>query len=176
MESKKEKIIRFSKILNVIMIVTAIVLVMFIPMMILGIVFARSLDLSVFSVDGFWGSTLFVGGINEIRAIMFSIIINTGFMAATLLITSFIFRDIVRGDSPFVKKNVERIKLVSLFLAASAVLTPCLQFMFINLFAQNANVNISLDLGNMIFAAVFFCLALVFEYGAELQRQADETI
>jgi len=69
-----------------------------------------------------------------------------------------------------------RLKIISLILIALGVIIPPAQWVISMVFMSLEGYTIFANFTYAIFAAVFFCLALIFEYGAELQQQADETL
>ncbi len=98
------------------------------------------------------------------------------FFIAVLIITYRIFKDISRDSSPFMPKNISRMKKIAILLFVSSVVSP----------AVNAAVGKSLSLTNaesmnysseiIILSVIIYCFALIFQYGAELQQQSDETL
>jgi len=75
--------------------------------------------------------------------------------AAILFILSSVFRSTAVKGSPFLPENVKRLKIVGVILIVASV---------------------CLGLGNLIFAFCVLALAFIFQYGMELQQQADETL
>ncbi|MDR1713343.1 MAG: hypothetical protein LBR39_04240 [Coriobacteriales bacterium] len=75
--------------------------------------------------------------------------------AIILFILSAVFKATAINRTPFVPENVKRLKIIGIILIV---------------------VSILLGLTNLVFAFCVFALAYVFEYGAELQKQADETL
>ena len=177
MNTKKEKIIKMSKVLNVFLKIGAIISVMAaVAAMVIAII-APSLDLTSFSYGGIWLNTQFNGGVNEFRAILIPEIINGLFMASILFVASSIFKDMSRENTPFTQKNANRLKLISSFLVALGILIQPLRALLTIVFVSpHSDIFFSVNLGYLVFAAMFFCLALIFEYGAELQRESDETL
>ena len=116
------------------------------------------------------------GDINVFRISMLITIFRSGIMAAILFTSSFIFRDISRENTPFTKKISEKIKIISLLLIAAEVLLSPLELLAMLVVMPEVNAAVSFNLGSIIVAAVFFCLALVFEYGCILQDESDSTL
>ena len=75
--------------------------------------------------------------------------------AVILFIISSIFRSTVARKSPFLPENVKRLKIVGIILIIAAVF---------------------LGWETLIFAFCMLALAFIFQYGTELQQQADETL
>lgn len=125
-------------------------------------------------------SMLPVDGTSEIfRMLMATQVLYTGFMSAILFITGLIFKDISRECTPFSINHVKKLKLISKLIIALNILIPIVRVVYYLLFALNTNQNVTItdvNVGNIVFAAILYCLALIFEYGVELQQQADETL
>jgi hypothetical protein len=75
--------------------------------------------------------------------------------AAVLFIISSIFNSTAAKRSPFLAENVRRLKVIGIILIVASLL---------------------LGLQSLIFAFCILALAYVFQYGMELQQQADETL
>ncbi|MCL2634252.1 MAG: DUF2975 domain-containing protein [Oscillospiraceae bacterium] len=176
MNTKINSIKKLSKILHLVLLITAIMFVMAIVAQIVLMVLAPSLDLSNISYIGVFGNIPFDGGIHELRAALLSEIMSAGVVTAILYIASYLFRDISREDSPFTKKNVKKLKIISVLMLALSVVVQPLSALINLIILPDVNIHIFLRLEQLIFSAVFICLALIFEYGAELQQQSDETL
>ena len=74
--------------------------------------------------------------------------------AIILFILSAIFKSTAARRSPFLPENVKRLKIIGIILIVASLF---------------------LGLDNLIFAFCVLALAFVFQYGTELQQQADET-
>ena len=117
------------------------------------------------------------GNVDEIRAILVPEILNGTLMASILFVASSIFKDMSHAHTPFIQKNAIRLKVISLFLIAFGVLIQPLRMLLVLVYVSpQSDIFFSINLGYLVFAAVFFSLALIFEYGAELQRESDETL
>jgi len=179
MSIKKEKILRVSKILNAVLKIGGIVLIMGMVLQIVFMIIAPSLDLESGELIDVWGVNMpFDGSVDSFRAAMIFTMLSSGIMAAILIVASFIFKDISREGTPFTKKNSNKIKVISLLIIAQCIVIPLLQLLAVMIFtsASNAFASFNLNLWFIIVAVIFFCLALIFQYGEELQRQADETL
>lgn len=87
-----------------------------------------------------------------------------------------ILRSLWTEETPFLMKNVRRMKVLALVLA---LYEPCLRLLVYwqVRFTGATNVNWGAAPGVLLpAAAVIYCLALVFQYGVILQTQADETL
>ena len=176
MNTNKQKITRISKTLDAVMKIGGFALIAMVVAMIVLAVVAPSLDLTSFKITGMWSNTAFSGGVDDFRSLMILEILNGGVVAAMLFLAGGIFRDMSREHTPFTKKNVTRLRIISPLLIVFGVVVPPLASLISLIFAPAVDLFFSLNIGYLVFAAMFFCLALVFEYGAELQNQADETL
>ena len=182
MNTKIEKIVRMSKVLNVFLKIGVVLLIVFIVVAMVMVLTvpshdAAEFDAGFFSFTGIWGDSPFVGSTDEFRATMIFEMINSAVVAAILFMASFIFKGISHEKTPFTQKNSNRLKVISLLLVALGALVPPLQMLLLLVFENHtADIYFSINIGYFVFAAMFYCLALIFEYGAELQREADETL
>jgi len=177
-DTQKVKLLKVSKILGIILAIGGILLIAAIVLLLVLTVIAPSLDLGPGGVVIYvWGASMTLdGSVDSFRALTMVTILSSVFMAAILLVASLVCKDISREETPFTKRISNKIKVISLLLFAQCIVVPLLQIVAATLFSQTTDTLASFDLGSIVIAAVFFCLALVFEYGAELQRQADETL
>ncbi|MCL1823496.1 MAG: DUF2975 domain-containing protein [Oscillospiraceae bacterium] len=177
LNTKIVKIKKMSKVLNAFLKIGAIVLIMVIILQIVLIAISSSLDLSSNAIIDVFGINIPLNGnINNFRAIMLFTMSSAAVMAAVLFVASFIFKNISRDGLPFTKRNSNKIKIISLLLIAHEVLLPPLRLLILMVLIPEAEAAVSMNLGIIVAAAVFFCIALIFEYGAELQQQSDETL
>lgn len=176
MNTKKEKILKMSKILDAFLKIGAIMAIMGIVGMIIAVIMAPSLGVTTFSISGIWGGAPINAGLDEFRAVMISQMLGMAVVVAILFIASFIFKDMSRASTPFTQKNANRLKVIALLAAGFSLIVQPVRMLLTLLFFPAANLHVSINLGYLIFAIMFFCLALVFEYGAELQQQSDETL
>lgn len=99
-----------------------------------------------------------------------------------------IFRDIGKGNSPFSKQQVRRIRWIAIFILIGALIdfllsTPIvtaltneiMSFGYVSHVAMQNNF-VSINLSAVFMALVLFCLSLAFEYGTLLQQLSDETL
>ena len=176
MNTKQEKILKMSKFLDVLMKIGAIFFIITIVANSVWIIMAPSLDLTRFTVDEILGNAQFEGSVEEFRTIMLDGILSAGVMSAILFVASFIFKDMHRGITPFTTRNANRLRVISLLIIALSIVIPPLKMLLTMIFFTSVRAYFSISAGQIIFAIMFFCLAHIFEYGAELQREADETL
>lgn len=100
------------------------------------------------------------------------LVYRIGMAVAALMI----LRSLWTEETPFLMKNVRRMKALALVLA---LYEPCLRLLvhWQVRFTGATNVSWGAAPGVLLpAAAVVYCLALVFQYGVILQTQADETL
>lgn len=85
---------------------------------------------------------------------------------------------ISREYSPFTKKNVKRFKTIALtYLVLPFVLTALIYFVVDGLGTVDVvSTFATIFIIGLVDAAVFYMLALVFDYGCWLQKESDETL
>lgn len=119
-------------------------------------------------------------------------LVSIGVLYLALLFTIVhILKDVTCGMSPFAQVQVRRMKFLAVLVLAYGVLEAVLSTMFSGVIIMDDVVNlgfvssaensrtdplVSINVGVFIVAAVIFCLASVFEYGVELQKQTDEVL
>ena len=176
MNAKQEKILKMSKVLDTLTKIGAIVSIISILFSLVVAIIAPSLDLTRFTVQEALGNSRFDESVEEFRTIMLTGILSAAVISAIFFVTSFIFKDMSQGTTPFTTKNANRLRVISLLIIALSVVIPPLQMLLTMIFLPSVRVYFPIELGPVVFAVMFFCLAHIFEYGAELQRESDETL
>ena len=103
-------------------------------------------------------------------------------MLASLIIGFSLLNSIRKDETPFLRKNVTKLKVVAILLIAFELYMLISQRIINTLFFRFADPNmtyvIEVSLGGVVvvLGLVVFCIALVFEYGISLQNQVDETL
>lgn len=93
-----------------------------------------------------------------------------------------LLHNISSGETPFTVKNVSKLKWISIFLIAFEPISMLMQFIINKTIlltrSENVVATTFTSFGGMIFVTGLAALGLtmVFRYGVELQRQADETL
>ena len=107
---------------------------------------------------------------------LFTGIANQSFFIAILILTNRIFKDISHEYTPFLSKNIIRMKKIAMLLLINNYISPYID-MAIGKSISLTQAN-SLDFSSemIILAVVIYCFALIFQYGADLQQQSDETL
>ena len=77
-----------------------------------------------------------------------------------------LFYNINSGDTPFTKENIKHIKDIAKYMIG---------FLFFPDISDNG-INIGVDLLEVLYILVIFCLSYVFEYGYEIQLDSKGKI
>lgn len=86
-----------------------------------------------------------------------------------------VFRSTARDGHPFTEGNAADLRRGALVALVAAIATPVIGYTAGILTAGTA-VDGSLNLSPIVGAFVFYLLSLMFDYGAALQRESDETL
>lgn len=180
MDSLKEKIQNSSRIMAVITKVLCILLTvgLLIPVSVL-IWSAAAPDTDFNSVPGLGfyslsGQLLTSNG--EIIAGMFTIIVSAIFILYILVIAYYIFKAISQYIMPFSQDNAKKLKKIAVILLIYSIVEPVAKAGFYGTFASEVQIQTSVNSLSVILALIFFFISVLFSYGAELQRQFDETL
>ena len=85
-----------------------------------------------------------------------------------------IFAAISKEHTPFTAVNAKRMKQVAILVIIMGVINSIIEFVAQRLLASPEGY--SIDLMWVVIAAVIYCIALIFDYGCQLQQQSDETL
>lgn len=120
--------------------------------------------------------SMVVEGIDAGQAVMILAILAIMVVLALFVIVMLmnIARSIYREYSPFTPKNVRRLEVISLLYLVLPVVFLPLEYGVLGEVGVG-DVLLAVFTG-VISAAIFYCLALVFRYGAWLQNESDETL
>ena len=112
--------------------------------------------------------------VQQMRIIISFGIVQCGLMLAMLYTLRSIFAGISEDDTPFEKKHVKRIKWVALFTLLMSVASDIFNgIVYIFIFGgESWSITVELPM----VAVAIYCIALVFDYGCQLQQQSDETL
>lgn len=97
-------------------------------------------------------------------------------IAGMLFLAWLVFRNISRDYTPFTPKHTLYLKFISLLMLTYTIIVPPVEMLLTEILAPDVAASFSLELSGIVFAFMFYCLALIFEYGRLLQKQADETM
>ena len=101
-------------------------------------------------------------------------VLSLAALAVVLCQLSGLCRQVRRGHSPFTGETAGRMKFMAVGYAASTVLQ--LLSRIATKAAAGRGISIPLRLGPVLMVLILLALSVAFEYGAGLQRQADETL
>lgn len=85
------------------------------------------------------------------------------------------FRSVYRGNTPFTKENIIRIKSMGMVLIVYNLFDFILGFLM-KAAVQNGNIIISFSLNGLMTGLLLICLSGIFSYGIKLQQEVDETL
>jgi len=94
-------------------------------------------------------------------------IVGMALMANLFLQAQNIFKDISKDGSPFEMKHVKRIKRVAILYLIISLLDSE---------TSAVSISISFNMVGIVGALMFYCIALIFEYGCALQKESDEIL
>lgn len=127
-------------------------------------------------------------GISSSGVLPFVMCIVFGLLIGTLIrIATLVFVDVAKGESPFTKRQVKRIRWVAIIFLAYAVIEmvfPSGQASLVQEGSLHVGYSVASETSDSIYinpgmlgaAIIFYCLSLVFEYGTLLQQLSDETL
>ena len=104
------------------------------------------------------------------------LIVQLAMVFVVLLIIHRIFTTISREHTPFMVVNVKRMKQVAILLLVMESVEGTLGFIVQRVVTVQGLYNYSIDLTWVLIAGVIYCIALIFDYGCQLQQQSDETL
>lgn len=107
-------------------------------------------------------------------AFLACVIVMLALVAVVLLMLSNVALAISREYSPFTKRNVKRLETISL----AYLIMPFVVYAMVYTIADVATLleGAVMFLVGLFMAAVFYMLALTFDYGCWLQKESDETL
>jgi heme/copper-type cytochrome/quinol oxidase subunit 3 len=114
--------------------------------------------------------------IGEINAEMCTLLFSGILIFAMLFNAYKMFKSINAEIAPFNQSNAKRLENIGTELILYTFFTPIVRNGFYKSFAPDVNYHISFEISFLALALLFFFIAKLFEYGAELQRQSDETL
>ena len=79
-------------------------------------------------------------------------------------------------DTPFAETVITAMKRFAYALIPAVVLSAVTEGLWSMFISGSNGIELSLNLGGLLLIAVIFILVMVFTYGAELQRESDETL
>lgn len=180
MNSIQEKIQKNSKVMAIVLKVISISLIIGICVPVAFLIWiAVKPDVNITSIAGLdiyaaTGQALTSTG--EVIAEMCTIIVS-GILVLRMFIKAYrMLNSISKEAAPFSKSNVNKIKGIGTLLLVYAFVVPIARAGFYRSFAPTINTKTSFDVSFVLLALMFFFIATVFDYGAELQRESDELL
>ena len=85
-----------------------------------------------------------------------------------------LFKSIEDSHTPFDIKNINIIKKIANIMKILVIVPPILSISIATLFKTTATINFNFSM--ILVVVVFYCLSEIFAYGAQLQKDADETL
>lgn len=180
MNHLQKKIQKESKVMATILMVLSILLILgiLIPIAILILIAINpNADMSLFNGGGIYSATgKALESIGEVKAEMCTIIV-AGILIASMLLKAYtMFRTITKDVAPFNKSNAQKLKSIAIVLIVYGIVVPIARAGFYRSFAPEISMNTSVDAPYVVLSLIFFFIALLFDYGAELQRESDELL
>lgn len=101
-------------------------------------------------------------------------LIDAVVMTIIIFFVHAIFNDIARHCTPFSPQNTARIKKIAILVIGLSLVGSCSDTLvdYYTIGALSWRVNMA----GLIFGLTIYCIALIFHYGCDLQRQSDETL
>lgn len=108
---------------------------------------------------------------------IFAGMIYVGMSFVTVLFAGFLAKAFAKCRSPFDEDIIKKMKNFAFSLIPWTVISGITNAAMANIFSgRNANFNLSVNLSYIFIVLIILALAYIFQYGAELQRESDETI
>ena len=111
-----------------------------------------------------------------VNAEMCSLIVSGIFIFGMLLNAYNMFKSINADIKPFSQPNAKRLKKIGVILIVYSFVVPIARDGFYRTLARYMNIRSSFEISFVALALLFFFIAMIFDYGSELQRQSDETL
>ena len=115
-------------------------------------------------------------GVAEMACLFSSSIVTAIIIAVILFFLGLIFKSIKNEGSPFNFENIKRLKKAGCSIALLSIIPSIIGVLMGVILGATGFIRMQVDLPYIVLAFFFFCLAYIFEYGAELQTQSDETL
>jgi len=170
-----EKIKKTSKVLAILFKVACIFCFVGIGILTSGIIYigvVGNIDLLVLNGNVIVHSPYSILNINGIENWKLIVISFAGIVDLIVLSLLFkqsrsIFKDISIDDTPFEYKQAKRIRKIAIYYLIISLM---------DFGSQGVSFSIGLNLVGIVGALMFWCIALIFEYGCVLQKESDETL
>ena len=184
MSQKQQAMKKLSKVAYIITKVLQIVIYVAIGIMLASLIYmlAASTEQSIEIVTT--GAVTVYSGIiadidmgrEETICLLSSSIVYAIIITATLHYLGAVFKSTCNEGSPFDPNNVKRLKRAAISIVLLSVIPAIVEVATESLMGTLGLISLHVDVVYIALAFFFFCLAYIFEYGAELQKQSDETL
>ena len=115
--------------------------------------------------------------VDELRSFLLLALLMMVIITVIIFVLSGVFRRIARAGTPFTTRISKDIRLIAILLLVLALVLPLANLLFYLLpWFNGVDFGFFPDPFTLLIAAIFFCLALIFDYGTQLQLEADETL
>lgn len=128
---------------------------------------------SAFNITGKNGAAITVD-VLSLQIIMACALVFALMYSAQFFVLKLIFKDISIDGNAFCPKHTKRIKIFAGIVIAVNLLNSLLE----NLVSYYTlkEFSFGLELGGALFGLLLYCVAIIYDYGCELQQQSDETL
>ena len=133
----------------------------------------KSSFLAAFEVTANNGTTISIA-LQSLLVMFVFMLIDTLLISAILFIIHAIFKDIQKGNSPFLDQNTTRIKRIAIIAIILSIVGSSSDALvdYFTIGELTWKVNII----GLIASIIIYCIALIFRYGCDLQQESDETL
>ena len=171
MSEKTERIRKISNLLYILCLVLAVALLACSVVSIaLGIMTPDVEELRTSSVDHY-GSVD-----NAVVEYMFSAV-SLILMGVVTLMAALMFRSMSRSYTPFLNANPATLMIMGHVTLFSAIALPIFRYVVTTSMGCGPfTLDIVGSFTMIVIAVIIYCASLIFEYGAELQKESDETL
>lgn len=114
-------------------------------------------------------------GYHLLQAQLVQTVLSQLFAVPVLFLALKIFKDIGNEHTPFSVKHIKRMRIIALILLINSAFVP-LSALVLRLLVPDLNFSRGLIIYMIVGAVLFYLLSIIFEHGASLQQQADETL
>ena len=103
-------------------------------------------------------------------------LVSTVLFLLSVVIVLYMVKALKECDTPFAETVITAMKRFAYALIPAVVLSAVTEGLWSMFISGGNGIELSLNLGGLLLIAVIFILVMVFTYGAELQRESDETL
>lgn len=129
-------------------------------------------DTIVARADGSKGAVSF----NKIGNALFVVVVSLLLTLVSLFFAAKLCKSFEKCESPFADDVIKKMRYFAWSLLPWAVFSTIPENVISNIFGNNIEIGISLDMNIIFTVLVILALTVVFKYGAMLQQESDETL